>query len=155
MAMLGGVLRSWRRRRDIAGYARRLPRQLRRDHGPAPSYTPAQVRSSIGRAGLNQDNSCYALAMYTDPADFAADHAARGEVCDYDAMRAEVAEVHFGGGDLPSADQLCADAAPGGGSDAGSGGWDGSGDARGGSDTGGGSDSGGSDSGGSSSDGGS
>ena len=97
MAMLDGLLRSWRKRRAIAGYVRRLPAQLRRDYGPADRYTPAQVRASIDRAGLDRTFSCYAEALYTDGAAFAADHAARGEICDYEAMRAEVSAGHLGG----------------------------------------------------------
>ena len=97
MSTVGGILRAWHRRRAVAAYLRRLPGQLRRDYGPADRYTPAQIRASVRRARLDETHSCYAVALYSEPGAFAADHAARGAICDYEAMRAEVSAVHFGG----------------------------------------------------------
>lgn len=97
MRALDRIVGGWRKRRAIAAYLRRLPGQLRRDYGPADHYTPAQIRASISRAGLDRGHSCYAVAWYAEPEAFAADHAARGEVCDYEAMRADVAASHSGG----------------------------------------------------------
>jgi hypothetical protein len=40
---------------------------------------------------------CFALAMYCDRASFDAYHRAHHEVCDYDAMRADIGASYFGG----------------------------------------------------------
>jgi hypothetical protein len=83
----------WRKRRAILAYARRLPHLLRRDYGACGSYTARQIRQTIRRDGLSLDYSCYALSMFADRGDFNDFHAALGETCDYDAMRAEAAEL--------------------------------------------------------------
>ncbi len=110
-ATLEGLLKGRRRRRAIRDYVRRLPRLLRRDYGPGRHYTPAQIRASIARGGLDVPNSCYALAMFSDEATFDSYHAAIGEACDFGAMRAEVAETQFHGDVSFTAEQADAAAA--------------------------------------------
>jgi len=41
--------------------------------------------------------ACFAYAMYCSQSTFDADHAARGESCNYDAMRREIADYQFMG----------------------------------------------------------
>jgi hypothetical protein len=83
----------WRKRRAIRAYAQRLPLLLRREYGASGTYTPKQICQSIRRDGLSLDYSCYALSMFVDRETFNDFHAAIGETCDYDAMRAEAADL--------------------------------------------------------------
>ncbi len=83
------VFRTLRKRRALRDYARRLPALLRRDYGPAPSYSPAQIRRTIDRYGLDTAYSCFALSGFSDQAQFDAYHSGTGENCDYHAMRGE------------------------------------------------------------------
>ena len=92
-----GIVATLLRRRAIRSYALRLPALLKRDYGAARSYTPAQVRGTIARSGLNDHYSCYALSMFSDRSEFDAYHRGVGEQCDYDALRETVAETHFHG----------------------------------------------------------
>jgi hypothetical protein len=98
------------KRKAISSYVHELPRLLVKDYGPSQTYTPAQVKRSIERAGLSTDYTCYALSMFSDQPSFAQYHYARGENCDYAAMRAEVAASHFHGNthftiiDMPTGD---------------------------------------------------
>jgi len=85
------------KRRAIRHYARSLPRLLAKDYGHSKTYTPAQVRSTIERSGLNTIYSCYAIAMFSTRESFDQFHEANGEPCNYDAMRGEIAIDHFGG----------------------------------------------------------
>jgi len=93
-----GFFERWRKRRAIKNYARRLPGLLAKDYGRSKSYTPAQVRSSIERHGLNTEYSCYGVAMFSDRESFDQFHADIGEPCNYDDMRHEIAHDFFGGG---------------------------------------------------------
>ncbi len=90
-------LRTISKNRAIRSYARRLPGILRRDYGAAPAYTPAQIRQTIKRCGLNSEYSCYAISMFSNRPAFDAFHHSRGEDCDYDTMRSEVAVLYFHG----------------------------------------------------------
>jgi hypothetical protein len=81
----------------IGSYMRRLPRLLAADYGAGSHYTPAQVRRTIERAGLNKDYSCYAMSMFSSEGDFNTYHAATGEACSYADMRCEIAATHFHG----------------------------------------------------------
>ena len=81
---------SWiQKRRAIRRYRRRLGSALRRRYGREQHYTPEQVESTVVTKGLGIDFLCFALAMYCSRESFNAYHAARGEVCDYDAMRSD------------------------------------------------------------------
>ncbi len=92
-----GFFERFKKRRAIRSYARLLPKFLARDYGRSKAYTPAQVKSSIERHGLNTEYSCYGIAMFSDREGFDQFHATFGELCNYDEMRAEVAHDHFGG----------------------------------------------------------
>jgi hypothetical protein len=89
MGLSWPVFRTLRKRRALRDYARRLPALLRRDYGPAPSYSPAQIRRTIDRYGLDTAYSCFALSGFSDQAQFDAYHSGTGENCDYHAMRGE------------------------------------------------------------------
>jgi hypothetical protein len=92
---LGDYFRSFGRRRAIRSYARRLPRLLIRDYGYSRTYTPQQVRRTVERSGLSVAHSCYAIAMFSDRDGFDHFHREIGEHCDYDVMRAEIADWQF------------------------------------------------------------
>ncbi len=92
-----GFFERFRKRRAIKIYARRLPRLLAKDYGRSQSYTPAQVRKTIERHGLNATYSCYGIAMFSGREGFDQFHAESGEQCNYDEMRTEIANDHFGG----------------------------------------------------------
>jgi hypothetical protein len=92
-----GFLKRLLKRRAIGDYARRLPRLLARDYGASRTYTPAQVRSTIERGGLDPSYSCYGIAMFSSRESFDNFHAVNGEQCNYDDMRSEIATDHFGG----------------------------------------------------------
>lgn len=90
----------WKRfqkRRAMRRYRRRLGVQLRRRYGRERYYTPEQVKTTAVASSLGVDHLCFALAMYCDRASFDAYHQAQGEVCDYDAMRADIGASYFGG----------------------------------------------------------
>jgi hypothetical protein len=53
---------------------------------------------------------CFAYAMFMHQKDFDALHAELGEVCDYQAMRQEIADLHFAGDSTFSAPDLMAQA---------------------------------------------
>ena len=97
MMLFGEFLRSLRKRRAIRNYARRLPRLLARDYGFSRSYSARQVRRTIEHSGLDAGFSCYGVAMFSDRDEFNQFHHEIGETCDYDAMRAEIADSHFQG----------------------------------------------------------
>jgi hypothetical protein len=70
---------------------------LAKEYGFSKTYTPAQIKRTIERSGLSTDYGCYALSIFSDQLDFVQYHQALGEVCDYGAMRAEIAALHFHG----------------------------------------------------------
>ena len=85
--MIARIVRWFRKRSDLRAYRHRLRPALVARYGRAPSYTPAQVRTTAEQLGLSTDLICYAYAMFCDRESFDEFHAARGEACDYDAMR--------------------------------------------------------------------
>jgi len=79
-----------RKRRALQAYRTTLFKQLRRTYGRKLYYSPAEVTSAAGQLrGIHEAFVCYALGMYCERAVFDAYHAAKGETCDYDAVRAE------------------------------------------------------------------
>jgi hypothetical protein len=97
MTLLSDFYRSYRKQRAIRSYARQLPRLLVRDYGFSRSYLAQQVRRTIDRSGLDVVYSCYAVPMFSNRDDFNQFHLEIGETCDYDGMRAEIADRHFHG----------------------------------------------------------
>jgi len=83
--------------RAISAYTRKLPRMLSKHYGYAQFYTPQQVRKTVETAGLYGEFSCYAVAMFSSRESFDQFHRDLGENCDYDAMRAYIADTHFHG----------------------------------------------------------
>jgi hypothetical protein len=108
MTLLGKYLRLFGKRRAIRSYARQLPRLLARDYGFSRSYTPWQVRRTVERAGLNVAHSCYAIAMFSDRDAFNQFHHEISENCDYNMMRAEIADGHFHGNIHFTISDICA-----------------------------------------------
>ena len=95
--MLSRFFAGRRKRAAIRGYLRVLPRLLAKEYGASRYYAPAQVRSTIERAGLDTTYSCYAITLFSSETDFQAYHQAIGEDCDFAAMRAEIGHAHFHG----------------------------------------------------------
>ena len=93
-----------RKRRALQAYRTTLFRQLRRTYGRKLYYSPSEVTSAARDLRVaNELFLCYALGMFCEREAFVAYHAARGESCDYDAMRAE-AFGHVGAGASSSND---------------------------------------------------
>jgi hypothetical protein len=138
MNLISRYFESWRKRRAIRCYARRLPRLLAKDYGYSKTYTPQQIRKTIERSGMNTDYSCYGVAMFSGREDFNEYHREIDEYYDYDAMRRHVAEWYFdGNADFTISDISAAFYDDG--ADGGLGGDSGSGDGGGGGHSGGGS----------------
>ncbi|MFA9480372.1 hypothetical protein ACERK3_19040 [Phycisphaerales bacterium AB-hyl4] len=65
--------------------------KLVRRHGKQKHYKPAQVRRAALDAGYIVDVHCWAYCFFCSAADFLTWHQARGETCDYAAMKVELA----------------------------------------------------------------
>jgi hypothetical protein len=65
-------------------------RDLVEQHGKRKYYRPSDVRNSAERCGYPPDIHCWAYYFFSSPEDFRSLHEATGEICDYDAMRAEL-----------------------------------------------------------------
>ena len=63
---------------------------LVRHHGKKPYYTVKEVQEGVQRRGYAVDWSCWALCLYTSPADFNEYHHSLGEDCDYASMKGEM-----------------------------------------------------------------
>ena len=82
--------RYFRKRRALRAYRTTLFQQLRRTYGRKLYYTTDEVTTAIRDVRASTEFSCFALGMFCDREAFDAHHAARGETCDYAAMRSEV-----------------------------------------------------------------
>ena len=91
------LLQSFRRRRTLRAYRRRLGPALRKRYGKRTTYTPGQVRRTAYEIGCPIQDLCFAYSMYCSRDDFDAHHAAIGVHCDYDSMRTEVGTYLFDG----------------------------------------------------------
>lgn len=89
------MIKSIQKRLAIRSYAKQLGPALRKLYGRQKTYTPAQVKQTIGSCGLSADYACYAFAMYCHRDNFDQYHRDTGENCDFDAMRTEIAIQHF------------------------------------------------------------
>ena len=92
-----GFITSFKRRRAIKSYIKDLPRLLAKDYGRSKTYTPKQVKRTIEHAGLPIVDSCFTIAMFSTRSEFDKYHEEIGEICDYQAMRCDVANNHFNG----------------------------------------------------------
>lgn len=70
--MIARIVRWFRKRSDLRAYRHHLRPALVARYGRAPSYTPAQVRTTAEQLGLSTDFICYAYAMRDDVRDFGA-----------------------------------------------------------------------------------
>jgi len=95
--LISQLLRSFVKARAVSAYTRKLPAVLSKHYGYAHSYTPQQVRRAVETAALNREFSCYAVAIFSSRETFEQFHRGLGETCDYDAMRAYIADMHFHG----------------------------------------------------------
>ena len=91
------MIRRIKRYFAIRSYVRRLGPELVRRFGKKRYYTPEQVPAAVRRGGFSEADICYAYSMFCSREAFNEHHAQVGETCNFDAMRAEVAESHFGG----------------------------------------------------------
>lgn len=76
---------------DKKAYGKEIGQILVRDYGKQKYYSPQEVKTAAWKSPYATDYSCWAMSLYTSPADFASYHAAIGETCDYAAMRAQMA----------------------------------------------------------------
>lgn len=95
-----------KKRRAIKSYVKKLPRLLAKDYGRSAYYRPLQIKRTIERADLDVTYSCYAVAMFSLRDEFFQFHTDVGEICDYDAMRAEVSVRHFSGDENFTVDNI-------------------------------------------------
>jgi hypothetical protein len=98
------------RRRAIKIYAKRLGPLLKSRYGRSRKYTAGQIRQTVTYAGMPLAHICFAYAMYMPQQDFDTLHRELGEACDYQAMRQEIADLHFSGDSTFSVPDLMAQA---------------------------------------------
>ena len=82
--------RYFRKRRALRAYRTTLFKQLRKTYGRKLFYTTEEVTTAIRDVRASTEFSCFALGMFCDREAFDAHHAARGETCEYAAIRSEV-----------------------------------------------------------------
>jgi hypothetical protein len=97
------LLRRLKLRRAAKRYARQLGSQLQRGYGAAEFYTPAQIRASVARLGLNPQFIALGYASFLNEEEFAALAAAMPMCIPYDEARELVARfqstTRFGAAD--------------------------------------------------------
>ncbi len=76
---------------DKKRYGKAVGEILVRKHGKRKYYSPEQVKKASEESRYGLDWHCWALSLYSSPADFKAYHGRIGEACDYASMRAEMA----------------------------------------------------------------
>jgi hypothetical protein len=90
---------------DLRRQVRVVGRDLVQNYGKKKFYTPLEVRNANRRVSIHQDFTCWSFAFFNDRPDFDAWHAARGEVCDYAAMKSDmVSSIDVGGHGSPGLD---------------------------------------------------
>ena len=96
------MLKNFKRRRKIKGFAKKLPSELKKLYGRSEYYSKGQVDRAIRNkfskfttGGVVVSDVCYAYAMFCTPKEFKEIHEATGESCDYMELREEVSEVCF------------------------------------------------------------
>jgi hypothetical protein len=58
------LLSAWRRRWALRRYARELPKRLYRDYGASEYFTAAQIKTAVGRLGLDDAYIVFGYAMF-------------------------------------------------------------------------------------------
>ena len=130
------MFESFRKRRAIKSFIRKVGPALEQRHGRKPHYTPDEVRGAAAGAGVMNQWIPYAFAIYCLQDAFTQDPSLSG--ANYGDLRKEVADSHFHG-DTSFDAGTAIDAADAGSSHGGDAGGDaGGGDAGGGFDSGGG-----------------
>jgi len=76
--------------KDKKAFIGAVGEELVRRHGKRKYYKPSDIRLAAESRAYPVDIHCWAYSIFSTPGDFAAIHAAAGEVCDYAAMKAEV-----------------------------------------------------------------
>jgi hypothetical protein len=66
--------------------ARRVGRDLIKNHGKKRSYSISEVRTAAQRQSISIDWHCWAYALYTDRSTFEEYHRQIGENCGYETM---------------------------------------------------------------------
>jgi hypothetical protein len=90
---------------DFKRQVRVVGRDLVQNYGKKKYYTPLEVRNANRRVSIQPDYTCWSFAFFNDRQDFDAWHAARGEICDYTAMKSEmVSSIDVGGAGLSDFD---------------------------------------------------
>jgi hypothetical protein len=84
-------LRNLTLKRAAKRYARELPGELRRSYGASERYTPAQVRTAVATAKLDERFVVLAYAAYLTEGDFAVLAARLPNAMSYAAARAVLA----------------------------------------------------------------
>lgn len=83
---------------DKKAFIGAVGKSLIQTNGKKKYYKPTEVRTAADSCGYSVDIHCWAYCFFSSPSDFAALHAAAGEVCDYAAMRTEMlADLASGG----------------------------------------------------------
>lgn len=85
------------RRQGIKTYARALGPLLQKRYGRRDAYSAKQILKTSEEARLPPAYICYGLALFLFRDDFDRVHEERGELCDYDAMRQDIADACFDG----------------------------------------------------------
>jgi hypothetical protein len=75
---------------DKKSYARDIGEILFRTYGKKKFYSPEQVKRASSQSRYNIDWHCWAMCIFSSPADFNAYHKLVGETCDYASMKAEM-----------------------------------------------------------------
>jgi len=71
-------------------YGKQVGEVLVRNYGKKRYYPAVEVKKASLGAGYPLDYSCWGLALFTSPEDFAAYHEAIGQACDYAAMKGDM-----------------------------------------------------------------
>jgi len=76
--------------KDKKAYAESIGRILVKNHGKKKYYSVPEVQSAVKTAS-SIDWVCWAMSLYVSPEEFDIYHKSIGEVCDYSAMKSEMA----------------------------------------------------------------
>jgi hypothetical protein len=84
---------------DRRKQARLVGNDLVKNYGRKRYYTPLEIRNANRRQQIQVDVGCWSYAMFASREDFDAYHLARGETCDYVAMKSEMVSSVSSSGD--------------------------------------------------------
>jgi len=78
-------------------YGKEVGAFLVQKYGKNKFYTPAQVKYASRKSKYDIDWHCWAMCLFTTPADFKSYHDKIGETCDYTSMKTEMVSAVTGG----------------------------------------------------------